>query len=63
MDNNRKHSPDEPKNQGAREGDYKNVETSVNSPSSFDDDYESKQEDEITREEAKTEKEGRVGKK
>jgi len=63
MDNNRKYSPDEPKNQGAREGDYKNVETSVDNPSSFDDRYESKQEDEITMEEPKTEKEGRVRKK
>jgi hypothetical protein len=63
MDNNRKHSPDEPQNQGAREGDYKNVETSVNNPSYFDDSYESQQEDEISSEEPKTEDEGRVGKK
>jgi hypothetical protein len=62
MDNNRKHNPDDPQNQGAREGDYKNVETSVNNPSSFDDSSESKQEDEITMEEPKTENEGRVGK-
>jgi hypothetical protein len=63
MDNNRKHSPDEPQNQGAREGDYKNIETSVNNPSYFDDSYESEQEDEISMEEPKTEDEGRVGKK
>ena len=57
MDNNKKHSPDNPQNQGAREGEYKNVETSVNNPSYFNDDYESQQEDELTEEEPKTEKE------
>ena len=59
MDNNRKHSPDEPQN---RERDYKNIETSVNNPEYFDDSYESQQEDEISSEEPKTEDEGRVGK-
>ena len=44
------------------EGSFRNVETSVNSRESFGDDYESQQEDEISREEAKTEKEGRTGK-
>ena len=60
---NRKHSPDEPQNQGAREGDYKNIETSVNNPSYFDDSYESQQEDAITEEEPKTEKEQQEGKR
>jgi len=63
MANNRKTNPDDPRHQAAREGDYKNAETSVNNPSSFDDSYESKSEDEITREEPKTEKEQRAGKK
>jgi hypothetical protein len=57
MDNNRKHSPNDPQKQGAREGDYKNVETSVNNPSYFDDSYESKAEDEISEEKLKSEKE------
>jgi len=47
---------------GAGEGSYKNVETSVNSPESFGDDYESQAEDELTEEEPKTEKDGRTGK-
>jgi len=63
MDNNRKHSSDGPKNQGAGEGRYKNIETSVNTPSYFDDSHESKAEDEITEEEPKTEKQQRAGKK
>lgn len=62
MTNNKQTSPDNPKHQGAREGEYKNIETSVNNPSSFDDSYASKQEDEIAREEVKTEKEQRSGK-
>lgn len=43
------------------QGDYKNIETAVNNPSYFDDDYAAKQEDEITEQEHKTQKEGRVG--
>lgn len=62
MDNNKKHNPDNAQNQEAREGNYKNVQTSVNNPSSFDNRYQSKQEDKIADEEAKTEKEGRTGK-
>lgn len=57
MINNRKTSPDDPQHQGAREGDYKNIETSVNNPDYFDDSYESQAEDEITEEEPRTEKE------
>jgi hypothetical protein len=37
MDNNRKHNPDDVEHQGAKEGDYKNIETAVNNPSYFDD--------------------------
>jgi hypothetical protein len=59
MINNKQTSPDDPRHQGAREGEYKNIETSVNNPASFDDSYASKQEDEMTREELKTEKEKR----
>jgi hypothetical protein len=47
---------------GAREGEYKNIETSVNNKDSFDDDYESQAEDELTSEEPRTEKEGETGK-
>ena len=60
MTNNRKTYNEE--NPGAKEGEYKNVETSVNNPSYFDDSYESEQEDEITMEEPKTENDGSVGK-
>ena len=56
MANNRKTSPDDPQHQGTRKANYKNVETSVNNPASFDDSYESKAEHEITREESRTEK-------
>jgi hypothetical protein len=44
------------------EGDFRNVETSVNSKKYFDDDFESQQEDQMSTEEADTEKEGRTGK-
>jgi len=44
------------------DGQYKNVETSVNNRSYFDDDYEVGQEDEMSREEAKTEDENNVTK-
>jgi hypothetical protein len=63
MAKNRKTSPDDPQHQGTRKANYKNVETSVNNPASFDDSYESKAEHEITREESRTEKEQRSGKK
>jgi len=63
MAKNRKTSPDDPQHQGTRKANYKNVETSVNNPASFDDSYESNAEHEITREESRTEKEQRSGKK
>lgn len=44
-----------------QEGDYRNIETSVNNPSYFDDDYEAKQEGEMSKEEAASEKENRTG--
>ena len=47
-----------PQREGQQEGDYRNVETSVNNPDYFGDDYESQQEDELTMEEPKTEKAG-----
>ena len=40
----------------------KNIETPVNNPGYFDDDYESGVEDEISEDEAKTENEGSAGK-
>lgn len=45
--------------QKPQEGDYRNVETSVNNPSYFDDDYETKQEDKILRDEVKSAKKNR----
>lgn len=43
-----------------KEGEYRNIETSVNNPSYYDDDYEVKQEGEISGEEARREKEIRT---
>ena len=40
-------------NRQLQEGDYRNVETSVNNPSYFDDDYEVRQENEIERDQAR----------
>jgi len=45
-----------------QEGSFRNVETGVSNMEYFNDDFESQQEDEITKEEADTEKEGRTGK-
>ena len=42
--------------QTAKEGDFRNAETSVENASYFDDDYEAGKEDEMSREEAKEEK-------
>jgi hypothetical protein len=65
MDNNRKHNPDDVEHQGAKEGDYKNIETAVNNPSYFDDSYASQQADEIAEEglKAKQEQEGKHGRR
>lgn len=63
MDNNRKRSPREPQNKGGRQCNYKNIETSVNNPSCFNDDYESRAEDEIARQESMSEKKQRTGKR
>jgi hypothetical protein len=38
---------------------YKNIETSVNNPNYFNDDYEVKQEDEMNKEEARSERDNR----
>lgn len=56
--NNPQKEREQPK-QKPQEGDYRNVETSVNNPSYFDDDYEAKQEDEISKDEAGRAKENR----
>jgi hypothetical protein len=48
------------KNRKGREGNYKNIETSVNNPAYFNDDYESRAEDEIARQESKSEKDQRM---
>ena len=42
--------------QKTKEGDFRNAETDVNRASYFDDDYEGKQEDQMSNEEAKEEK-------
>jgi hypothetical protein len=52
---------DSQQNEKPKEGEYRNIETSVNNPSYFDDDYEVKQENEISKEEARREKEIRAG--
>ena len=41
--------------------DYKNIETAVNNPNYFDDDYAVEQENKIGQDEAKSEKDDRVG--
>jgi hypothetical protein len=63
MDTNSGHSPDEPQNQKGREGNYRNIETSVNDPSYFNDDYALRAENEIATEESKPEKEQRTDKR
>ena len=40
----------------SKEGDFRNADTEVGKASFFDDDYETRKEDEISREEAKEEK-------
>jgi hypothetical protein len=60
--NDRQEKPTE-QNSGAQEGSYRNVETSVNKPEDFDDDYEVAQEDDLTMEEPETEDDGRNDKK
>jgi|GEM_PF-6377690 len=59
---NRQPSQDERQN-GPGEGDYRNVETSVNSADSFGDDYEAEQEEEFTEEQVRNDDEGRDGKR
>jgi len=62
----RSDAPEQPqtdqKEQTPKEGEYRNVETSVNNPEYFGDDYESRQEDEIAEGNAATEDEGQTGK-
>lgn len=47
--------------QGSREGDYKNIETAVNNPSYFDDDYAVKQEEEFVHDDKPRDDDNRVG--
>ena len=47
--------------QEPKEGEFRNAEKAVNDSSYFDDDFESRQENEMNKEEAKTEDEGRTG--
>lgn len=47
---------------GTRQGPYQNVETSVNNPNYFDDDYAVKRENEISDDEARSEQNDRPGK-
>jgi len=60
----RNEAPDQPQQdpKQPKEGDFRNVETGVNNPGQFDDNFETEQEDQISEEEARTEDEGRTGK-
>ena len=51
--------PDQ-RNTEPKEGEYRNIETSVNNPSYFDDEYEAQQDNQIVEDESKREKEGRI---
>lgn len=62
MEEKNRNTSEKQENTGAQQGNYKNIETAVNNPSYFDDDYEVEQENKITEHEHKTEDEGRVGK-
>ena len=42
-----------------KEGDFRNIETAVDNPSNFDDDYAAEQEEKISEQEASTEDENR----
>mgnify|MGYP007051656506 CR=1 FL=1 len=48
--------------QGQGEGTYRDAETPASDPSTFDDEFETRQENEISREETSTEKANRPGK-
>ena len=48
--------------QGSQGGNYKNIETSVNNPASFDDDYAVKQEEAFVRDDKANDDNNRVGK-
>lgn len=54
---NEQNSRKENQHQGAQEGQYKNIEQSVNNKETFNDDYEVGQEDEMSQQEMKTEDE------
>jgi hypothetical protein len=64
MEENKKNNSSISQEQKDRAGNdnYKNIETAVNNPSYFDNDYAAGQEDKITKREHETEEEGRVGK-
>lgn len=57
MQENKKNTSDQQQNIGSKAGDYKNIETAVNNPSYFDNDYAAHQEDKITEKEHRTEDE------
>ena len=59
---NQEAQQDQTRRQGSREGDYKNVETSVNNPGYFDDDYAVKQEEGFVRDDKANDDNNRVGK-
>ena len=54
-------SNDAQSQKGRGDEQYKNIETKVGNRESFGDDYEVEQEDELSRNEAKTENENRIG--
>ena len=62
----RNEAPDQPENDRKesvpREGEYRNVETGTTNPEQFNDEYESRREDQLSEEEARREKEGKTSK-
>jgi hypothetical protein len=58
MINNRKQNEQPEQQQAGKE--YKNIETSVNNPSNFDDEYETAQDDKMSQDEMKSEDENNV---
>ncbi len=53
-------TPPGQRNTEPKEGEYRNIETSVNNSSYFDDDYEVEQDNKIAEDESKSEKEERI---
>ena len=61
-DTNNSQNTNENQDQRAGDGNYKNIETSVNNRQAFGDDYEVEQEDQMSQGEAESERNERIGK-